>query len=334
MLKTKFKRWKQLSKQSCKAIVQLMENGFSLMESMKIIEEKDNKEVLDSIFLRLQKGEDIKTFFHLYCPKEYCDYFACFILYMPFLDAFTTTIRIEEQEEKNRKQILTGMLYPSILLIGVIVGIYMFNIWIMPNMITLMKSFQSDVTFYTTMHDVLHVVSILFLLICTVCCIIVFVCLQKQHVVSTYCFIAKYFPNAIVIQHVSEQFARFFLECQKRNDSTKLTLSILKQLQSKPCVVFIAKQMDLYLNAGERLELAIEKANVEKTLLRFFRIALYASDCVGMLEGYLKMVEIRKQRAIRTYTRYVQCFSYSCIGVVLVFVYQILMIPMTMLQNM
>ena len=60
---------------------------------------------------------------------------------------------------------------------------------------------------------------------------------------------------------------------------------------------------------------------------------MFSSSSEEMLEGYLQMVEIRKQQAIKRYSTYIQLISYSVIAIVLIFVYQILMMPMTMLQN-
>lgn len=322
-----------LHKQDCQAIVQLMENGFSLMESLRVIEDTNNKVVLQNIFVRLRQGESISTIFTNYCPKAYQTYFSCFILYMPFLDALATSIHIVQQEEANQKQILSGMLYPSLLFVAMLLGIYMFNVWIMPNMMQLMVGFDVDITFYEILHLVLLYGCMGVLVLLGVIVIFVIIALQKNHIVFTYQWISKYFPQNILVQYVSEQFARFFLECQKRNISTKNTCTILSQLHEKPCVAFIAQEMDKSLNVGIGMEEAMQKTRIEKALLQFFRIAFYASDTQAMLEGYLSMVAVRKQKAIRTYTRNIQCISYSCIGIVLIFVYRILMIPMTMLQS-
>ena len=157
--------------------------------------------------------------------------------------------------------------------------------------------------------------------------------LEKKHIVNTYCFVAKRFPDSILVHSVSAMFARFFLECLKRNVSTQNTLHILSQVKQQPCVSYIAKEIDEHLMRGETLIEAIQKTHIEKALLRFLKIAVFSSSSEEMLEGYLQMVEIRKQQAIKRYSTYIQLISYSMIAIVLIFVYQILMMPMTMLQN-
>lgn len=322
-----------LSKEDIKAIVSLMENGLSLQESMKILKDKTNESIFLSINEHLKHGETLTEFFYLYVPLKYRSYLEGFMKYMTFQEALSTSIDIVSEEEKNQQEIIRGMLYPTLLLIGMICGIFLFNEMILPNMITLMAGFSLDSNSYMSLQKLIRLLSLLLMVLSVLIIVILYFLLHKRNIVKTYCYISQVFPNSILSQNASEQFAQFFLECMKRNISTQNSLLILSTLKDKPLVSFIASCMDEHLNKGESLQQAIKVTHVEATLLRFFTVALYASDCEGMLKGYLEMVKIRKMNAIKRYSRNVQLFSYSIIGVVLIFVYRILMMPMNMLQN-
>ncbi len=275
----------------------------------------------------------MNTFFHLYCPKKYKPLFESFIQCMPFLESLSTCIEITQAEDKNRKEMIHGMFYPTMLLIGVIVGVYLFNELILPNMIGLLSGFQMQSSQYVLLQVIIRY-GIRFLLssVLFICLMIVFF-LQNKQIVNTYKIISQYFPNGIFVQSISAKFARFFLECQKRNISTKDTLEILMRVHEQPCISYIACILNQHLLKGETMMQALNETHIEKTLLRFFRIAIISSNCEEMLEGYLQMVQLKKEIAIKRFSRYVQLFSYSLIGFVMIFVYQILMVPMTMLQN-
>lgn len=322
-----------LSSEDMRAIVSLMENGLSLQESMQILKDKTNESIFIGINEHLIHGETLTEFFYLYVPLKYRSYLEGFMKYMPFQEALSTSIDIVNNEEKNRQEIIRGMLYPTLLLVGMVCGIFLFNEMILPNMITLMAGFSLDSNTYMFMQEMIRIISLLLMILVVVIVSILCILLQKRNIVQTYCFISQLFPNSILSQNASEQFAQFFIECLKRNISTQNSLLILSTLKDKPLVSFIASSMDEHLNKGESLQQAIKVTHVEATLLRFFKVALYASDCEGMLQGYLEMVNIRKMSAIKKYSRNVQLFSYSIIGVVLIFVYRILMMPMNMLQN-
>lgn len=322
-----------LSKEDCRSIVSLMLNGLSLQEAMHILKDKRNGKIFMEIENKLQQGETLSTFFYLYLEKNYSSYFCGFIQYMPFLESLSTSIDIIDAEESNRVEIMKGMLYPTLLLVGMLVGIWIFNETILPNMIKLMSGFSLDAQSYVILQKGMKATSFILMTGAVTSVCIVLIALQKKYIISTYCFISTIFSNSILSQYASQQFAQFFLECQKRNIATKKALEILSSLKEKPLVSYIAKSMNEHLIHGDSLQEAMKTTHVEPALLRFFTVALYASDCEGMLEGYLEMVKIRKQNAIRKYSRNVQVFSYSMIGIVLIFVYRILMMPMTMLQN-
>lgn len=171
------------------------------------------------------------------------------------------------------------------------------------------------------------------MIVLTVSIIIILVSLQKTNIVKTYRNVSRIRENAILVQYASSDFARFFLECERRGMSTSAILSVLKETKDKPLVAYIASEMDGHLLKGESFEEAVKACHVEKALLKFFRIAVYASDCTRMLEGYLDMVHLRTLAAIRRFSHCVQLVSYASVGIVLIFVYRVLMMPITMLQN-
>lgn len=322
-----------LRKEDCEAITKLLDSGFSIKDALVVLKEKENEKAFDEIMNRLNDGESLHAFFYLYCPKSYVVLFESMSQCMPFLDSLLTCIEMHRAIEKSQKQIIDGMLYPSLLFLGMIVGMYLFNALILPNMITLLMGFQLKTDHLLVMHEVIQWIAEFLLWGTVLLFLIVMTALEKKHIVNTYCLVAKRFPDSILVHSVSAMFARFFLECLKRNVSTQNTLHILSQVKQQPCVSYIAKEIDEHLMRGETLIEAIQKTHIEKALLRFLKIAVFSSSSEEMLEGYLQMVEIRKQQAIKRYSTYIQLISYSVIAIVLIFVYQILMMPMTMLQN-
>lgn len=330
-------RWNRrrqiLRKEDCEAIARLMDNGFTLQECMNILEEKENTDVFRTITERLNQGEQLSSFFHLYCPPEYRGYFEGFIRYMPFQESLEAAIHIVKAEEKQRTEIIHGMAYPVLLFAGMMAGIWLFCRFVLPSMISMMSGFHMDGTSYMVLQKTILFVSQLFLFLMIFVVLIVIFALQKKNLVKTYQILAGKFPDSVFVQYASADFARFYLECEKRNVSTSEAMKILKTIDEKPLVAYIAGRMDEHLLKGETLEEAVRNAGVEAALLRFLRIAVYSSECEKMLEGYLDMVHMRTERSIRRFSRIIQLFSYSSIGFVLVFVYRILMMPMNMLQN-
>lgn len=323
----------RLSREDCKSLVHLLDNGFSLSDSMEILDERSTHVIFTAIREKLANGEAVVTFFGNYCPNDIQEYFTSFIRYMSFDQALSASISIVEKMEEEKKMIVKGMLYPVLLFIGVIAGIGIFAQFVLPSLISMMSGFHIDGSDYELMQKVILAGSRLFMIVLTVSIIIILVSLQKTNIVKTYRNVSRIRENAILVQYASSDFARFFLECERRGMSTSAILSVLKETKDKPLVAYIASEMDGHLLKGESFEEAVKACHVEKALLKFFRIAVYASDCTRMLEGYLDMVHLRTLAAIRRFSHCVQLVSYASVGIVLIFVYRVLMMPITMLQN-
>ena len=136
-----------------------------------------------------------------------------------------------------------------------------------------------------------------------------------------------------MVQKASAEFARYFLECVRVRISTIHTMKILLDIKEKPLVRLIAKELNDSLSKGESFEETLHTPFVEHALQQFFQIALHGSNCEKMLEGYLVMNQQRHIKQVRIFTRSVQLSCYGTIGLILLVIYQILMLPMQMLQN-
>lgn len=322
-----------LTKDDCNSLISLMDNGFSLQDSMDLIDCNNTNMAFIKIKKRLMKGEQLSNFFAQYLPKTISAYFGGFIKWMPFIESLKLTMQIIDCENKSKKEIIKGMLYPCILLIGVLVGILVFNTTILPQMITMMNGFGLENNNYKEIAQIITICTKIFMIISLTCVLIIGIALSNKYIVKTYQLLSRILPDSILCGNASTDFARFFLQCTKMKISTRESLKILKSIPGKPLVKFIAQQLDNSLTQGDRMDKAITNPYVEQALSRFFRIAIYASNCEKMLEGYLKMVETRTEIRIRRFTKIVQLFAYSTIGIILVFIYQILMMPMSMIQS-
>lgn len=321
-----------LSEEECLSLISLMENGFSLQDAMELLDVHQSNAAFQEIRMHLNHGEKLSRFFASYLPKKYYAFFSGFIRWLPFLESLKLTSNILSAEQEQRKAILKGMVYPCFLLFGVLGGILVFNQTVLPQMLSMISSFGMAADNYQILANGIAIGTNILMLVVLFSVLIVTIALSPKYIVRTYQFLSKVLPDSILAGSASSDFARFFLECVRMKISTRESLEILKTIPGKPLVCFLAEELDRSLVNGEGMEKAMESPYVEQALSRFFRIAMYASNCEKMLEGYLSMVQNRTQLRIKRFTKVVQILAYGTIGAVLVFVYQILMMPMTMIQ--
>ncbi|MCH3961182.1 MAG: type II secretion system F family protein [Solobacterium sp.] len=337
MIKERFRV--HLAKRTCltesdlSAAADLMNNGFSFQDALAIAETKENRQIVHAIQLELAQGKEGENILLQYLPEQYAGYFAGFIQYMSMKDTLTAVLAIQQSEKKQKEEIIRGMLYPSLLFIGVNTGVLIFNAFVFPVMMQMMSSFSYQDPSIQIVQKMVSFAADGVLILLGISILLMLVFLQKKHIVSTYRWIQQKKEDALLVKFASADFIRFYLACMKRGIATKEALSILKDLKQKPLVSEIASQLDASLQEGMELAEAAEKSTAESALVRIFHIAVYASNCQELLQGYLNMVSQRTEHEIQVYARMVQLFSYSAVAAVIVSVYQVLLMPIQMMQT-
>ena len=76
LLKKNFVSKTYIDKLDFEGILKLLENGFTLTQACKLLENDKNKIVFKNIDNRLMHGEKLADVFSDYCPLEYKEYFT------------------------------------------------------------------------------------------------------------------------------------------------------------------------------------------------------------------------------------------------------------------
>lgn len=310
-----------------------MQNGFSFVDALEILKTKQNEKRIDIVIQQLEDGKVLREAFSDLLPKAYRRYFENFILYLPMLESLNISIELANHEEHVRQKMIKDMFYPVMMLIMMLVGMQMFQHFIFPQMMSLMDSFDVNVDHFFYLNGFVQVLSWFVLLFGLLVVMIVLLLRDDKRMCKLYCLFARYHRGSILIQKASNEFARYFLECVKVRISTWQTLDIMKKLENKPLVQLIAIQLSQSLQQGQSFSSTMHSPYVEHALQQFFQIALHGSNCEKMLEGYLCMSQERSARQVKHFTQAIQMICYGMIAIILLIIYQVLMLPMQMLQS-
>lgn len=310
-----------------------MENGFSFTDTLQILKAKRNEHLITHVLEKLEQGQIFKDAFSMLLPHCYRRYFNNFIRYLPVLESMRISVELASHEEKMKQKMMKDMVYPVVMLFVMFIGMYLFNGFVFPQMMTLMTSFEINVTSYYFLRSFIQLLSWLVTILLVVGILLWVVFQEPNRKCWLYRVLVKYVPDSLMVQKASAEFARYFLECVRVRISTIQTMKILLDIKEKPLVGFIARELNESLSKGESFEETLHTPYVEHSLQQFFQIALHGSNCEKMLEGYLVMNQQRHTKQVRIFTRSVQLSCYGTIGLILLVIYQILMLPMQMLQN-
>ena len=101
-------------------IASLMNSGFSLQQTLTILDDPASRPVFDEIRARLESGEAISDFLCEYTPAAYARYLSGFLMYMPFHNALALSLSIVDTDDRNQNELLKGLLYPVLMMVGIV----------------------------------------------------------------------------------------------------------------------------------------------------------------------------------------------------------------------
>ncbi|MEG0625919.1 type II secretion system F family protein [Anaerorhabdus sp.] len=331
MFKKQPKTW--MNKQDIEGICVLVQSGFSFQDALRLLKDNKNKTCFDQLLSQLEKGEEIENFIQIYFSKEYCMYLKPFCMFLPFTQSLTLTMKCIKEEKNYRTNILKELLYPSLLFIGTWMGLTVFTFLCFPTLITMFTNFKMDPT---------TLLSIRFIFIC-ICIFITIVLLSMSVIILLWCnkmcrcilyeMYCKLNKNNMIKTYQSNLFARFYRQCSMSGIKTKETMKLLSNIEIHPILNLMSTTIQKSLTRGEKMEEALENIYLDRTLVQYMKVAIYSSSMDEMLEGYIRINETKMKRKIKRFAKGCQLISYGCIGFIIVIVYQILILPLTLMAQ-
>ena len=317
----------------CEDLLTLMNSGFSLQESMDLLEEGKQDAVWREIRAHLVKGEAAGQFLAAYLSADKAFYFRCFTAFLPFQESLAVTMAIIRMRREARAKLGRGLFYPLTLLCASMAGMFLFDRTILPHMTSLMHSFAMQEGTETILPKLFEGCSLGLLLLSVLAALAGMYFLSSGRIRDTYRFLAVHLPDCLLVQYASLDFARVYRQCVGVNLSTRHSIAVMKTLRDRPLLPFIASELEKSFLSGETMKEAIMSPYLEKKLARYFRLAIYAGRTEDMLDAYLRMSEKRTERRVKQLTVWIQLFAYTWIGLMLVMIYHVLMMPLSMLQK-
>lgn len=332
-----YRLWKQraicLNEEDCDAAVSLMQNGFSLQDTLDFLCERRNEAIIAAMKEKMEQGEAFPEIFRSVCPKRIRSYFTGFSRFLPFLDSLQIALSMAKAEKQRQEMLVKELFYPGVLLVSCGIGVRLFSVFLLPQLLSMMQEFETETASYELLMHAMNGVFVLLLLLFAALGIGMVLLMDENRLCQFYAWMEKRHPDSLLSCHVSETFCRFYLECVRHKISTRHTLSILRSIPGQPLVAYTAKQLDGMLMEGRNMEDAIASSAAESRLKRIFRLSIYAKDSAVLLEGYLETAALRTKRRLAYLASVVRLLCYGLIAVMAVCIYGMLLMPVSVIQN-
>ncbi|MCI5773268.1 MAG: type II secretion system F family protein [Erysipelotrichaceae bacterium] len=315
------------------AIDKLLNSGFAFKDCLELLKNKQNEKIFDEIDERLQQGEMIEDFFKNYLTAQYASYFTSLIRFEAFNTSLSLMNEMVSSDNKQKQLYLKNLTYPAAIFIATILGIYFFNLWVFPSLLGVMASFAKANSLVLGMQKAISWLTNCFLFLMIFVLAVILYYKQPAKQVKGFLLYQRIFSQGFWQDFVTNDFVRFFYHCQKRGLSTQQSMKVMENLHHQPLVAFVATCIDKQLQQGEMFEKAMNLYFLDKTLYKFMVIAVNTSKIDEMLKGYMELNALKVEKQCQRISRSLQLFAYSLMGIMLVYVYQILLMPLGMIAQ-
>lgn len=319
---------KFLSIEDLSYLNKLLKTNMSLANSLSLLKSKTNEKMINSIINDLDNGVLIEKSIERFVPKQIDNFLSPLLKSLPFSASLDISLSFYDRYQDNQKQILSSIGYPCILMFISISGLYLFDLYGIDTIFSILRSFDTELGLFTTFRHVLRIMIYIFYYGILIIFILVLFYSRPSKITFLYLLLSKYFPNSLVNISYCEQFVSLLLICIKKGYKTKQSLQILMNMKTKPIISFLAYHLDENLLKGETLKEASKQIYYDNSLSRFIKIANYSNDFENVLQSYVILAQEKIFRKTKKYALTIQLITYLFIGIIIIFIYQVLFLPM------
>lgn len=327
------KKNKKMSVEDVMSINELLKTGLSLKLALDLIKNKSNEEVFTNLIKQLDEGMMVEDIIIDYLPKELINYTKVMMKTMSFSDSLNLSLHFYEESTSNIKELEKAILYPFILVFLSLTALYLFDAYGLDSILNLLKSFDTDLGVFRIIRIILRIVVYIFYfgLLIGICLLLYFS--RDKNIAMFYLLVSKYLPNSLIQTYFCEEFITLLLICLDQGYQSKEALSVLKGLRNKPIVSLLAFHLDNKLLQGESLLNASKQTYYDYALAKYINIAVYTNDFSKMLKNYVLISKERIKSAMKRLTTIIQISTYVIVGAIIIFIYQVLFLPMQAIAN-
>lgn len=255
-----------------------------------------------------------------------------FIAIMSFEDAIDCAASLYGFENRMKKKLIKSSVYPICIIVFAYGMLWFFASTIIPQM---MDTFAQDASFATLAFWVacIRIGCIMFaiLSILGIGCLW-YIYLHKELFVALW---KKGHHYRLIRDYESYLFSGYLKEMDHHGISTRKAMELLQKIR-KDCVFYhVVHAIEQQLAKGEDFTTALQVDGwLNDNLLIALRIASATNQVGGVLTTFMQQMEQQWEHTLKKASVCIQCIAYVFVGFVVLIVYQIMLIPLGMLEQM
>ena len=324
---------KRFSVQELNYLKELLNTDLPLKTCLKLIETEGNRKIIDSFIKRLEQGEMIEESVFEYMPLSISIYIKDLIRSLSLKEALNLAMEFERRRNSRLKKLQKELVYPVILLFMSMTGLFLFDRYGLNSIVSLLKQFNTGTGTFGLFRNMLRFMVYVLYFGFIVLSLLFLYFKKPKRIVMLYVMLCRFKTFNTVKSYYSAELISMMLICRKAGFHTRETLDILRSLSSCPVTAFLSFHLNRRLEEGDSFKEASDQIYFDDSLKRFIGVAAYSLNYDALMENYSELQMKKVEDRIHFYTRTAQAVSYGMIGFAIVFIYQVLFLPMQALIN-
>lgn len=324
-----FHRKKQISNLSIsewQENAKLLNQGYDFIQCLKWQGIETHK--IEEALVNGQKLADVIKGSH-----KFYSHFAFFINIMPLQEAIEASCEIVLVVKNIQTKFVKKLSYPIFIFFFAICMILFFTNNIIPMM---MQSFGEMNNFASTNLLVKCMQYFAYFIIFGLIGLLVFGLMIRFYGVTRFPFLMKLKWSSNFIRDIaSYSFTAYYVQLDEKGLSANFAYDYLAKIKKPLLVQLISTYMHQSLNEGKTLIHAIENNQYfSQQFCSTYLFGIRSAQVSKLMHSYLNMCEQRWSKHLKYISIGVQSFAYSFVGLVVLLVYQMMLMPLEMLQTM
>lgn len=310
-----------------KYLYALLDSGYPLVQAITMIRPDVSLQVY------LEQGMEISDLLLTGQKGSFYKHLRFFFALSSIKEAIDCSIHLEAFENNIRKKLIQQTSYPILLFCFAFATLYIFSSYVIPQ---LMQSFDMEHENALLVQGVQILRGAIYLLALFLLCALGIVILSAHHA-SVYQFTLNVMIKltSLPADLCSYTLSGYLLALTKQGISTKEAFHFLIQLPKQGMLYRCVRELYQGLEEGEDiLELFEKQPLLNASFVQCWRIGMHAQNMTKALQDAMERQEEAWSRLIKRISIVIQAGAYSFVALMVILVYQIMLVPLQLLESM
>lgn len=321
----------QLSVYQWRLIGALLKRNHSLNDALALLKNSypDNGE-LNRMMEGLANGRTVKD---LLSGNAFTDQLMFFLDYLPLERCISLAIAQNERKRKIKKDLLSRNGYQLVLLAASLILLHVFTSLVIPAMMVNLEISTTRSTTVMALFRLLNTLKWAITASVMLAVITLFIIRKTHREVYVWMYFSRKGHDRLIRMWVTYEFSMRLQMMLQQGISMTDAVSIIRFSRDNPMIALLAHHFDMQLLEGKGLEQSLDLRYFDSDFHSLCLYGLRNSDFVQGLQDYLEFTEMKISRLIKRTASIIQGFCYGFVFAVIILAYQVLLLPLEMLQE-